>query len=64
MPFAAGILPENGDVDHPVASALAVEVIAQRAYHPIGEGYLPAGPVRFGEVQSGALLSAGVWPPQ
>lgn len=27
-------------------------------------GYLPAGPVRFGEVQSGALLSAGVWPPQ
>ena len=36
VPFAAGILPEN-DVDHPVASALAVEVIAQRAYHPIGE---------------------------
>ena len=35
VPFA-GILPEN-DVDHPVASALAVEVIAQRAYHPIGE---------------------------
>ena len=36
VPFAAGILPEH-DVDHPVASALAVEVIAQRAYHPIGE---------------------------
>ena len=36
VPFAAGILPEN-DVDHPVASALAVEVIAQRAYQPIGE---------------------------
>ena len=34
--FAAGILPEN-DVDHPVASALAAEVIVQRAYHPIGE---------------------------
>ena len=36
VPFAAGILPEN-DVDHPVAKALAAEVIAQRAYHPIGE---------------------------
>lgn len=36
VPFAAGILPEN-DVDHPVAFALAAEVIAQRAYHPIGE---------------------------
>ena len=36
VPFAAGILSEN-DVDHPVASALAAEVIAQRAYHPIGE---------------------------
>lgn len=36
VPFAAGILPEN-DVDHPVASALAAEVIAQRAYHPMGE---------------------------
>jgi len=36
IPFAAGVLHEN-DTDFPIAKALAVEVIAERAFHPIGE---------------------------
>ena len=36
IPFAAGVLQEN-DVDVPVARALAAEVIAERAFAPIGE---------------------------
>ena len=36
IPFAAGILMEN-DVDYEVARALAGQVIAERAYHPIRE---------------------------
>lgn len=36
IPFSAGILWEN-DVDYPVAAALAVQVIAQKSYHPISE---------------------------
>jgi len=36
IPFAAGVLHEN-DLDRPVAGALAAEVIAERAFCPIGE---------------------------
>lgn len=35
IPFAAGVLHEN-DLDYPVAKALAVEVIAERGFEPIG----------------------------
>ena len=34
VPFAAGILPEN-DIDYPVASALAQQVISSAAYTPV-----------------------------
>ena len=36
IPFAVGILQEN-DVDYPVASALAVRVVSEKAYEPMGE---------------------------
>ena len=36
IPFAAGVLHEN-DVDYQVARALAAEVVAERAFEPIGE---------------------------
>ena len=36
IPFAAGVLHEN-DLDYPVAKALAVQVISERPYEPIGE---------------------------
>jgi len=36
IPFAAGVLHEN-DLDHPVARALAAEVITERAFRPVGE---------------------------
>ena len=36
IPFTAGVLQEN-DVDYPVAKALAVEVIGERSFEPIGE---------------------------
>lgn len=36
VPFAAGVLHEN-DLDYPVAKALAAEVIAERAFEPVGE---------------------------
>ena len=37
IPFAAGILHEN-DQDYPVAAMLAVRLVSERAYQPIGEG--------------------------
>lgn len=36
IPFAAGVLHEN-DLDYPVAKALAVQVVAEEAFEPIGE---------------------------
>ena len=36
IPFAAGVLHEN-DLDYPVAAALAVEVIPEQSFEPIGE---------------------------
>ena len=36
IPFTAGVLQEN-DVYYPVAKALAVEVIGERSFEPIGE---------------------------
>ena len=36
VPFAAGVLHEN-DLDFPVAQALSTQVIAERAFEPIGE---------------------------
>lgn len=36
VPFAAGILHEN-DLDYPVAKALAVEVISEQSFEPIGD---------------------------
>ena len=36
IPFYAGILQEN-DLDYPVAKALATEVVAEKAFEPIGE---------------------------
>lgn len=36
IPFAAGVLHQN-DLDYPVARALAVEVIAEEAFAPIGQ---------------------------
>lgn len=36
IPFAVGVLHEN-DIDYPVAKALAVEVVTERAFHTIGE---------------------------
>ena len=36
IPFAAGVLQEN-DLDYPAAQALAAQVIAAPAFHPIGE---------------------------
>ena len=36
IPFAAGVLQEN-DLDFPVASALAVRVVREKPFHPIGE---------------------------
>ena len=36
VPFAAGVLPEN-DLDFPVASALAVRVVSEKRFQPIGE---------------------------
>lgn len=36
IPFAAGVLHQN-DLDHPVAAALAVQVISERAFEPIGD---------------------------
>ena len=35
-PFAAGVLQEN-DLDFPVASALAVRVVGERAFQPVGD---------------------------
>ena len=39
IPFAAGVLQENG-LDFPVASALAAEVVAEKRFQPIGEASL------------------------
>ena len=39
IPFAAGVLQEN-DLDFPVASALAAEVVAEKRVQPIGEASL------------------------
>ena len=39
VPFATGVLPEN-DLDFPVASALAAEVVAEKRFQPIGEASL------------------------
>lgn len=36
IPFAAGVLQEN-DLDFPVASALAVEVVGEKLFQPVGE---------------------------
>lgn len=36
IPFATGVLSEN-DLDYPAASALAVQVIAERAFQPVGD---------------------------
>lgn len=36
IPFAAGVLHEN-DLDYPVAAALAVKVITEQSFEPIGE---------------------------
>ena len=36
IPFAAGVLVEN-DLDFPVAQALAVEVVSEKAFCPVGE---------------------------
>lgn len=36
IPFAAGVLPEN-DVDYPVAAVLAVQVVAETRFQPVGE---------------------------
>jgi len=36
VPFAAGVLQEN-DLDFPVASALAVRVVAEKPFQPVGE---------------------------
>ena len=36
IPFAAGVLAEN-DLDFPVAQALAVEVVSEKAFCPVGE---------------------------
>jgi len=36
IPFAAGVLHEN-DLDHPVAEALAAEVISERSFEPISD---------------------------
>lgn len=36
IPFAAGVLHEN-DVEYPVAGALAVQVISETAFEPVGE---------------------------
>ena len=36
IPFYAGVLQEN-DLDYPVAKALATEVVAEKAFEPIGE---------------------------
>ena len=36
IPFAAGVLAEN-DLDFPVAQALAVEVVSEAAFRPVGE---------------------------
>ena len=36
IPFAGGVLHEN-DVDYPVAKALAVKVISERPFEPIGD---------------------------
>ena len=36
VPFAAGVLAEN-DVDFPVAAALAVQVVSEKRFQPIGE---------------------------
>ena len=36
IPFYAGILQEN-DLDYPVAKALATEVVAEKAFEPIGK---------------------------
>ncbi len=36
IPFAAGVLHEN-DLDHPVAKALAAEVISERSFAPISD---------------------------
>ncbi len=36
IPFAVGVLQEN-DLDFPVASALASQVIAEKPFHPVGE---------------------------
>ena len=35
VPFAAGVLHEN-DLDYPAARSLAVKIISERAYEPIG----------------------------
>lgn len=36
VPFAAGVLQEN-DVDYPVAAALAVRVVKEESFRPVGE---------------------------
>ena len=36
IPFAAGIIYEN-DIDHPIAQALAAEVVSAKAFEPVGQ---------------------------
>lgn len=70
IPFAAGVLHEN-DLDYPVAAALAVEVITERCFEPIGEaafsraaalmetcGRVICCPVRFGTMNEKNRLLA------
>lgn len=42
IPFAAGILHEN-DIDYPVAKALAVQVVSEAPFEPIGEAAYQRG---------------------
>ncbi len=37
VPFAAGVLAEN-DLDYPVASVLAAQVVSEKCFQPVGEG--------------------------
>lgn len=46
VPFVAGILQEN-DVEYQTARALAVEVIAQKAFYPVEEALLEAAKKRM-----------------
>lgn len=54
VPFAAGVLQEN-DVDYPVAAALAVRVVKEESFRPVGEAAFRQAAEVMGRFWGGAV---------